>query len=77
MEGREEADRIVMTSGLSSAFSSSEISGLSTVMLHRPSYTPDEQVTRQSVSDLSPNIRYKGTENHVNIYYNNIYRYAM
>lgn len=53
-EGIDVADRIVMTSGLSSAFSRSDINGLSREMLHMTSYTPDEYSGKHSVTEVSP-----------------------
>lgn len=53
-EGSDVADRTVMTSGLSSAFSSSDINILFTVMLHMTSMTPAQQTGKRSVSEVSP-----------------------
>ncbi len=53
-EGIEVADTIVMTSGLRSAFSWSDINGLSRVILHITSNTPDEQTGKRSVNEVSP-----------------------
>lgn len=48
------ADKIVITSGLSSAFSWSDISGSSREMLKMISKTPEEQTGMFSVSEFSP-----------------------
>lgn len=53
-EGSDVADRIVMTSGLSSAFSLSDINILFTVMLHMTSMTPAQQTGKRSVNEVSP-----------------------
>lgn len=53
-EGIDVADRIVMTSGLSSAFSWSDINGLSREMLHMTSNTPEEQTGKHSVNEVLP-----------------------
>lgn len=53
-EGIALADKIVMTSGLSSAFSWSDINGLSREMLYMTSNTPDEQTGKRSVNEVSP-----------------------
>lgn len=53
-EGIEEAEKIVMTSGLSSAFSWSDSSSLSREMLHRTSDTPANLSDNLSVNEVSP-----------------------
>lgn len=53
-EGSDVADRIVMTNGLSSAFSLSDINILFTVMLHMTSMTPAQQTGKRSVNEVSP-----------------------
>lgn len=53
-EGIEVADKMVMTSGLSSALSWSDINGLSREMLHMTSNTPHEQTGKRSVNEVSP-----------------------
>lgn len=53
-EGIEVADKIVITSGLRSAFNWSDINGLSREMLQINSNTPDEQTGKLSVNEVSP-----------------------
>lgn len=48
------ADKTVMTSGLSSAFSWSDIKGLSREMLHMTSNRPDEKTGKHSLNEVSP-----------------------
>lgn len=60
-EGIEVADKIVMTSGLSSAFSWSDTNGLSREILHMISNTPDERIGKSSVTEVSPGSQKKIT----------------
>ncbi len=53
-EGIEVADKTVITSGLRSAFSWSDINGLSREMLQINSNTPDELTGKLSVNEVSP-----------------------
>ena len=55
VEGRELADRIVMTSGLSSALSCSDIKARSSEMLHSASNTADGRTTENlSANEVAP-----------------------
>ena len=54
VDGIDVADKMVMTSGFSSAFSWSDSNGLSREMLHMTSNTPAEQSGKHSVNEVSP-----------------------
>lgn len=60
-EGSDVADSTVMTSGLSSAFSCSDINVLFTVMLHMISMTPAEQTVNCSDTEVTPGYHNKST----------------